>query len=223
MEAKIKQVVVAVLMLCSAVMVNHRAQASEGPRPFLGISAGTSGYGLQVGLQIGPRLSVRFVANTLSLEGPVALDGLDYQLHARLHMPQLLLDYRPFDNGFYFTGGLTRNRTELKGMATLSEAVEIGAVTVQAEEIGALRSSANYNGTTPYFGVGWRSGMRRAYAVQIDAGVTALSGVDVSLEELETTALSRAALDAEEQAIAADLDKGFGFYPHFRLGVTYRF
>ncbi len=221
--ARDKRVVAGLWLLCGATLANQKAQAAEGLRPLLGFTAGSSGYGLQAGLQIDPRLSLRFVMNAWSHAGSVALDGLNYQMKARVEMPQLLLDYRPFDSGFYLAGGLTLNRTEFKGLATLSGPIEIGTETVQPEDVSGLLSRAKYHSTTPYFGLGWRSGVRRKLGIHFEAGVTALPGMQVSLEELDSTALSRAALDAEASRIAADLDDGLSFYPHLRLGVQYRF
>lgn len=219
---KNKKLVSGSLLLCG-VLFSAGVQADTGVKPFVGVSAGTSGFGLQGGLQLRSNLSLRLVMNDLGLDETMEIDGVDYELDADLKMPQLLLDYHPFNSGFYLSGGLTRNSSSLGGLATLAEATQIGSVTVNPSDVGGLRASAKYDETSPYFGLGWRSGMESALAWQFEFGVSAMSDPKVTLEEEGSNFVSQADLDAEAETIRLDIEDTIVAYPHLRIGVQYRF
>ena len=209
--------------LLFGAMLSGGVQADTAIKPFLGVSVGTSGYGLQGGLQLRSNLSVRVVMNNLTLDNTFDIDGVDYELDSKLRLPQLLLDYHPFDSGFYISGGLTRNSTSFSGLATLSEPVQIGSVTVNPNDVGGLRARAEYDETVPYIGFGWRSGMESALAWQFEFGLSALSDPEVSLVEEGSNFVSQADLDAESQRMREDIEDALVAYPHLRIGLQYRF
>lgn len=219
---KNNKLIVGSLLFCGAVL-STGVQADTAFKPFLGVSAGTSGYGLQGGLQLRSNLSVRVVMNNLTLDKTLEIDGVDYELDSKLKMPQLLLDFHPFDSGFYISGGLTRNSTTLGGLATLSEPTQIGSVTVNPSDVGGLRASAKYDETAPYVGLGWRSGMASALAWQFEFGLSAMSDPKVTLVEEGSNFVSQADLDAEAETMRLDIEDTLVAYPHLRIGVQYRF
>ncbi len=223
MNAKRKQVAAGALLLCGAALINQRPAAAAAVDPFIGFSAGTSGYGLQGGVRLNPSVSVRLVMNRLSLDDQITLDGLDYTLDSRLEMPQLVVDYHPFLNGFFLSGGLTKNDANFGGTATVSEPTEIGTLQISPDQVEGLKTQAKYSQLAPYFGVGWRSGMQATLAFLFEAGVSTMKDAAVSIEEVGTQSLPVAQLKLEAQAVERDLDRQLGFYPHLRLGVQYQF
>lgn len=223
MNVKKKQIVISALALCGAAAFSQNARAEGDVVPFVGVNAGTSGFGLQGGFQLRPDLSVRLVLNNLTVDYSMEVDGVDYELDSDIELPQLLVDYHPFDNGFYFSGGLTRNTSQMGGLATLSEAAQIGTVTVQPEDVGGLRAKADYDDIAPYVGLGWRSGMQGGFAWQFEFGVSAMKDPSVTLVEEGSNFVAQSDLDAEAASIEKDLEDEFVAYPHLRLGIQYRF
>ena len=214
----------AALVLSSALLLaGQNVQAEDAMQPFIGVSAGTSGFGLQAGLQLQRKLSIRLVSNSLSVSQDFELDGVDYDLDTDLDMPQLLVGYHPLDNGFYLSGGLTRNSSSLRGLATITGSTQIGSVTVTAADVGGLRARASYDELSPYAGFGWRSGMDSALAWSFEFGVTVLSEPLVVLEEEDTNFVSQQDLDAEAKLLQTDLEDELVAWPHLRIGVQYRF
>lgn len=209
--------------LIAGSLFSGAAHAESDLKPFAGVSAGTSGFGLQLGLQIKPGLSVRLLTNNLTLDETMEIDGIDYELEVDLAMPQLVVDYHPFDSGFYLSAGLTANSSSLGGLATLSEPVTIGSATVRPEDVGALRARASYDATSPYVGLGWRSSDERALSWQFELGATTLPEPDISLAEEGSNFISQADLDAEAELILDDIEDELSIYPHLRVGVRYRF
>lgn len=220
---KKKQMLVAALAVCGAMAFAQNVRAEDGLKPFIGANIGTSGVGLQGGLQLLPKLSLRLVTNNLTVDRTVEVDGVDYELDSDIEMPQLLLDFHPFGNGFYLSGGLTRNTSSMGGLATLNSPTQIGSVTVNPEDVGALRATADYDDTAAYFGLGWRSGMDGGLAWQIEFGASAMDDPSVNLQEEGSNFISQEDLDAEERTMEKDLEEEFEVYPHLRIGVQYRF
>jgi len=212
-----------ILPLIGSVLFGANAQAENDLKPIVGVSAGTSGFGLQAGLQVNPRHSVRLVTNNLSVDQTLEIDGVDYELDSEIKMPQLLVDFHPFNSGFYLTAGLTRNGSSLGGLATLSEPTQIGSVTVNPSDVGGLQAKARYDETSPYLGLGWRSGMNSSLAWQFEFGLTRMNEPDVSLIEVDSNFVSQADLDAEADIMQSDIEDTVVVYPHLRIGVQYRF
>lgn len=221
MDMKNKQVLAGMLVFFGALAFSQSVRAENDLKPFVGLSVGTGGMGLQGGLQLRPNLSVRVLMSRVSLDRSLEVDGIDYELNAKLKMPHILLDYHPFGNGFYLSGGLVRNGSTLDGLATLSESIEVGGYRVGPNEVGSLRGLIKYDETVPYVGLGWRSGMQKALAWQFELGVSGMSGPSISLVEEGSNFVPQANLDAEVESMQKDLESGV--YPHLRIGIQYRF
>lgn len=210
-------------LLVAATVVVSPAHADTGISPILGLSAGTGGIGLQGGVQLSQNLSIRAILGDLDVDETREIDGIDYEVDATIKIPMLLVDYHPFGGGFYISGGLARNSSSIGGLATLAEPTQVGSVIVDPSDVGALRATAKYDDTVPYAGIGWRSGMRSAWAWQLELGVSAMSDPEVVLEEEGSNFISQADLDAEAAAIKTDVEDTVSVYPHLRIGLQYRF
>ncbi len=215
------------LVFLGALASNQALQAAEGFGPFLGVAAGTTGLGFQGGLQLSPNFALRVLAGDLSIEETREIDEVIYAVDATVNMPQLLLDYHPFENGFFVSGGITRNASSINGTATLSESTQIGSTTVDPDDVGGLRAVIDYDKVEPYLGIGWRTGMggRTASALswQFEFGLSGLSDSSVTLTEEDTSTISQGDLDEEALNIEADLDEALSVYLNLRIGIQYRF
>lgn len=213
----------AVALAACALMVSGAASAQQSS---VGVSAGTTGLGLEFGYDFNDAFGLRANGNWFRMSKDVESDGVSYDGKLKLFSLGLLGDFYPFDSGFRVTGGAYYNKNRVNLTATPSGNVEIGGTTYTPAQVGSLSGEVDFNKFTPYAGIGYTSNRGNpGLSFVADAGVMFQGRPDVTLAgsgAITSTPGFQADLERERAEIAHDI-RMFRFYPAIRLGVAYRF
>ncbi|MBL4850732.1 MAG: hypothetical protein JKY90_00390 [Gammaproteobacteria bacterium] len=145
----------------------------------------------------------------------VQLDEQDatYNLDFGLNSWSALLDWHPFKSGFRFSGGLLHNepgdREQVDPYTGLANANALSG-----NELGSLNSVVEFEGTSPYLGIGWGNALTKngRLGLLVDLGVVFQDDADANLSSgLGQDASFRNTLD------------DYGYLPVFSLGLSYQF
>jgi len=213
----------AVALAASAFMF---AGAAAAQQTSVGVSAGTTGLGLEFGYDFSDSFGLRTNGNWLSFSKDVESDGINYDGKLKLFTLGMLGDFYPFESGFRVTGGAYYNNNHVNLTATPTGTFEIGGTPYTPAQIGSLNGRADFNEFTPYAGLGFTSNRGNpGLSFVFDAGVMFQGRPEITLAgngPITTSPTFQADLERERQEIADDL-KWTRFYPAVRLGVAYRF
>ncbi len=145
----------------------------------------------------------------------VQFDGQNttYNLDFGFNSWSALLDWHPFKGRFRLSGGLLHNEPSDRGQVD----PYTGLANVNAlsdNELGSLNSIVEFEGTSPYLGIGWGNALTKngRLGLLVDLGVVFQDDADVNLpSSLGQDASLRNALD------------DYGYLPVFSLGLSYQF
>jgi hypothetical protein len=190
------------------------------------VTAGTQGFGAELGYDISDMIGVRAVGNYFSISHGVDGDDVNYDGDLRLLSFGLLGDIYAFETGFRFTGGGYINRNKVDITATPTGNVEIGGTVYTPAQLSNLDGRIKFNDFAPYAGIGY-TGNRgdSGWSFIFDAGVMFQGGSDVTLNATGPATLIpgfAADLERERADIKDDVDD-FKYYPVVKVGLAYRF
>jgi len=192
----------------------------------VGVRAGTTGIGADVGFNLAPTLDARIGYSYFSYKTHYNSD-VNYDAKLKLSNLNALLDFSPLPGGFRITGGLIAN-------ANKADLNSTGNFTLNGNAYSS--SSVNVNGTVksgrsiaPYFGIGYGNVARAGVNFYADLGIMFMGSPKVSLSSscgapatpAQCTQL-RNDLNAEQSRIQDDL-KHFKYYPVANIGITIGF
>lgn len=200
-----------ILVFAVAMVAAGTAQAAG-----IGLRAGTTGIGADVGWGIAPTLSARVGYSALKWSRDVDTSEVSYDGKLKLSNLNGMVDFHPIGPIFRLTGGviLNDNKYDVTGRhssgGTLSGTVESG------------RSAA------PYLGVGWGTVAGAGVNFYADFGVMFMGSPKASLSAdcagLSASACTSLRNDvAAEQARLEDELKRFKYYPVLNIGLTIGF
>lgn len=209
---------------------------------------GTGGIGVEYARAVHPHLDLRGGGYFGSYSRSYTEDENDYDGTLNLDAVALMLDYKPFDNGFHLSTGLRS--------AAPSFDLSAGGDHYQAEYEGRnytvdgrVAGGIDMGGAAPYLGVGWGGNAAgTGFGVSFDVGVLFTASPDVNLAASGRACDSTLAacdpngpesfdlndpndpraqefqqqLDQEVSNIEASAED-YKFWPMLSLGVHYRF
>ncbi|MGE4064587.1 MAG: hypothetical protein AB7E79_14570 [Rhodospirillaceae bacterium] len=202
------------------------AGAASAQQTSVGVSAGTTGLGLDLGYDLNDAFGMRANGNWFSLSKDVESDGVNYDGKLKLKSLGLLADFYPFESGFRVTGGAYYNDNHVRLNATPTGNVNIGGTSYTPAQIGSLNGDADFNEFTPYAGIGYTTNRGEpGLSFVADAGIMFQGRPEITLVGTGPIASSptfQADLARERDQIRDDL-KWTRFYPAVRVGLAYRF
>lgn len=192
-----------------------------------GLTAGSLGYGPQVGFIVKPgQFDARINAGYLNYSYNTTSDGVAYNGHLKLNNLGVLGDWHPWGGDFRLTGGLfyNDNKFDLTGQSS-GGTITINGVTYTSTQAGAVNAKVTFNSVAPYLGLGWGNDSENAgLHFTSDFGVMYQGKPKASVTA--TGAASDPALAANVKAaqdqLQSDLNS-FQWYPVVQLGLVYRF
>src|SRR5512139_32837 len=140
-----------------AVAVAAFGVAGAAQAAGVGLRAGTTGVGGDVGFSLMPTLSARIGYSGLSYNMTVDQTDVKYDAKLRLSNLNLLLDFSPLPGPFRITGGfiINDNKADVTGEPT-NGTYTINGVTYPAAAIGSLGGTVKAgNRAAPYLGIGY--------------------------------------------------------------------
>lgn len=214
------------LLLGACLLVAGQSIQAAG----VGVRAGTTGVGGDIGIEIMPTLSARVGYSWLSFNTSVDSDDVEYDAKPRLSNGNLFLDWSPL-GPFRITGGIVfnDNKIDVTGVPT-GGTFTLNGVVYPASAIGSLTGTVKSGqSAAPYLGIGYGNVAGAGVNFYFDLGVMFQGSPKASLTATcgaSLTAGQCAQLQANAAAEAIDLQNSinnFKYYPVANIGVTIGF
>jgi hypothetical protein len=182
----------------------------------VGIRAGTTGLGVDLGGDVAPTLGWRLGVSGMNVNTHVDTSDVRYDAKAKVLTGSLLLDWSPL-GPFRISGGFMPNNNKIDLTGQPSGGGSFPAGTTLSGEVKPERSFA------PYLGVGYGNVWTRGVNFYFDLGVMFQGSPEVSLNCASANPAQCAAvqpqLDAERQRVQDKVDK-YKYYPVANIGLT---
>jgi len=197
----------------------------------IGVRAGTTGIGGDVGWRIAPATSLRLGYSALDWDHDVSTSDVRYDGRLKLSNLSGLVDFHPIGPLFRLTGGLVYNGTrfDATGQPT-GGTFTLGGRTYAASDIGSLSGTVKPGRSlAPYLGIGYGNVAGAGINFYADLGVIFQGRPRADLNAACGPALSASAcaqlqgdVEAEEARLRDELRR-FRYYPVLNLGLTIGF
>jgi hypothetical protein len=196
----------------------------------VGVKAGTTGIGADVGVGIIPTLSARVGYSYLSFSTTIDDTDVRYDAKPKLSNGNLFLDWSPL-GPFRVTGGFIFNDNKINVTGTPSGGTyTLNGTVYQASDIGSLTGTIKSgNQAAPYLGIGYGNVAGAGVNFYFDLGVMFQGSPKASLTATCGAGLPAAQCSQLQANVAAeqtDLQSSvsrFKYYPVASIGVTIGF
>jgi hypothetical protein len=197
----------------------------------VGLRAGTTGVGGDVGFSLMPTLSARIGYSGLSYNRDIDVTDVNYDGKLRLSNLNLLLDFSPLPGPFRITGGfiLNDNKVDVTGRPT-NGTYTLNGNTYSAATIGSLTGNVKSgNRAAPYLGIGYGNVAGLGVNFYFDLGVMFQGTPSASLTATCGSAVPASLCSQVQRDVAAEQGKlqneisGFKYYPVANIGITIGF
>ena len=197
----------------SIVVAVLAAAAGAAQAGGVGIRAGTTGVGADLGWDIAPTLGGRVGISAMSVNTDVETSSVNYDAKVKLANLNLFLDWSPL-GPFRITGGFIANdnKVDLTGRPTSG----LAAGNTLVGQVKPERSFA------PYLGIGYGNVWTKGINFYADLGVMFQGAPQVSLSCQGNAAQCAAAqgeIEAERRRVQDELNR-FKYYPVANIGLT---
>jgi hypothetical protein len=191
----------------------------------VGLRAGTTGVGGDVGWNLAPTLDARVGYSALSFSHNLNATDVRYDAKLKLSNLSALIDFSPFIGAFRFTGGLIANDNKYN-LAGTGATYRINGNTYQASEVGLSGTVKSGRSLAPYLGIGYGNVARAGVNFYFDLGIMFMGSPKASLVAScggsANCAQLRNDLNAEQARLQDDLSR-FKYYPVANIGLTIGF
>jgi hypothetical protein len=218
------------LAVLGAAFVAVGADPARAGQASLGLRAGSTGLGVELGVSITPIFGVRGGGYFFNYGRTQEESDISYDVDLHLRSFAGFLDLHPLGGSFRLTGGVfyNQNRAEGVGIPT-GGTYTINGVAYPSAAVGNLTAEARAERDwAPYLGLGFGTshGTGRVFFI-FDAGVVFQGRPFVVLDATGVLAgfpPFQANLQAEENDVNEDLDDSlYQYYPLVSFGVGFRF
>lgn len=214
-----KRLIATVLLLMGASM------ASADDNLWLGVKAGTLGFGAEATWRPVPYLDLRAGANAYSLDRNGTEAGIDYDGNADLQTAYATLNLRVPLSPFRVTAGVFSNGNELSLTSRETSTFQIGSQTYTSSEVGTLRANAGFEDWAPYVGVGFDFRLLDTLGLHLDGGVLRQGSPVVTLSAdgpIASNPQFQQQLAAERTELQNSVDD-YELYPVVSVGLSFNF
>jgi hypothetical protein len=197
----------------------------------VGLRAGTTGVGGDVGISLMPTLSARLGYSGLSYSRDIDVTDVEYDGKLKLSNLNLLLDFSPLPGPFRVTGGFifNDNKVDVTGRPSGGTYTLNGNV-YPAAAVGSLSGTVKSgNQAAPYLGIGYGNVAGLGVNFYFDLGVMFQGTPSASLSATCGSAVPASVCAQVQRDVAAEQSKlqneisGFKYYPVANIGVTIGF
>lgn len=201
----------------------------------IGLRAGTTGFGAEVGLGITGKLNVRGHFSTFSYGYTETTTGEDPNLtvdaDAGIGAMTAFIDLHPFGNSFRLTGGIGKNNFDVSATGAALDAVCFGDETPNGgcdgkefspDKLGTLKGSLSYSSSMhPYMGIGFGSlgNGDSPITFLFDLGFFYTGSVEI---DLDNDGLFQPTTAPENVQVLNDGFESFKWYPVLSIGIGFR-
>jgi hypothetical protein len=218
-----KRMITLAALAAGTVSVAGVAQAQVA----VGGSIGTTGASVEAQVRVVPGIHLRGGYNYFEYEADDTYDDIAYVGDLDLSTIGAFVDWHPFGNSFFLSGGAFIGEKGLALTATPTANVEIGSQTFTPAQVGTLNMAADLEETAPFVGLGWDTTFENpGLAFRFLAGAMFTGSPQVSLTStggsLSNDPNLQAQLAQEEQTLQDDIND-YEIYPVVQAGITYSF
>ena len=221
-SAKAAVLILALLLGSNAVAENNNF--------WVGLKAGTLGFGLEASWRALPWLDVRAGANQFDYDDTGSQAGINYDATLGLETFYATANFRFPLSPFRMTLGAYSNGNEIELVSQDMPAYEIGGIIYLPSEVGTLRSSTTFESVAPYLGAGFDFNIGDRFGIALDFGVLWQGEPIVTLTSDGTLAtdpgpagdIFRTQIEAERQQLESEVED-FKAYPVVSLGFNFNF
>ena len=192
---------------------------------WVGVKAGTLGFGVEGAWRPIPWFDVRVGANQFSYDDTGSQAGINYDANLSLDTLYGTANFRFPLSPMRFTLGMHSNGNELLLVSQEAQNIEIGGIVYPGDQVGTLNSVTSFSDSSPYAGVGFDFDLFNKVGLNLDLGILWQGEPDVTLEAsgpLAGEPLFMEALERERQELAAEVED-YKVWPVVSLGFTYQF
>lgn len=193
----------------------------------LAVSFGVPGFGVEYARKLSPKISAKIVWHSYTVkdfeQNDIELDGetIDALINFKSSVYDIGFDWTPFTNSsFKFSLGVgIFSDFNLNGVATYTEDITVGNVTVTKQDVGEIIADASWSGAAPYVGIGFgRAIPKRRLGFGIEIGSYIAGSPDVTLDASKLLAPTANQEETLEEALS-DLK----FIPRILFRLAYKF
>jgi hypothetical protein len=196
----------------------------------VGIRAGTTGLGGDIGFDLVPTLSARVGYSYLNYSTDIDVTDVNYDSKLKLSNASFLLDWSPL-GPFRITAGIIANDNKIDVTGTPSGGTfTINGVTYPAAAVGSLTGQIKTgNSAAPYLGIGYGNVAGAGVNFYFDLGVMFQGSPKATLTGTCGTGLPPALCAQLQSDVAAEAVRlqedvnRFKYYPVANIGVTIGF
>jgi hypothetical protein len=205
-------------MTCRTAIVAAALAAAAGVAQAggVGVRAGTTGVGVDLGGDVLPTLGWRLGVSGMNVNTHVDTDDVRYDAKAKVLTGSLLLDWSPL-GPFRISGGFMPNRNKIDLTGQPSGGGSFPAGSSLTGEVKPERSFA------PYLGVGYGNVWTRGVNFYFDLGIMFQGSPQVSLSCQSANpadcAAAQGRLEEERQRVQDKVDR-YKYYPVANIGLT---
>ena len=199
------------------------AQAEEGVG--LGVKAGTLGGGVELSASLIENTRIRGGFNYFTFSFDSTISDINYDFETDFNSLSLVLDWHPFGNSFFLSGGAYFNNNSISVDGTVDDKI----ISSEISRLVSISGDVEFQPVAPYAGLGWRSNnAETGWGVAFDIGVLFQGAPDVTRLRLnapvDVTSIAdvKGFLAEQEEEIEDDLS-WFQYYPVASLMLTYNF
>jgi hypothetical protein len=201
--------------ILAAALVGAAGSAQAGG---VGVRAGTTGVGVDLGGDVIPTLGWRLGVSGMNVNTHVDTNDVRYDAKAKVLTGSLLLDWSPL-GPFRISGGFMPNRNKIDLTGQPSGGGSFPAGSSLTGEVKPERSFA------PYLGIGYGNVWTRGVNFYFDLGVMFQGSPEVSLNlncgsaSATDCNTARARLEDERRRVQDKVDR-YKYYPVANIGLT---
>jgi hypothetical protein len=214
------------ILLLAALALSSTASANDDF--WLGVKAGTLGFGVEGSWRPIKWLDVRAGANFYDYDATETQAGITYDATVALDTYYVTGNFRFPLSPFRLTAGAFSNGNELRMVSQPSPSYDLGnSVGYLPAEVGSLQSVSSFDGVSPYVGAGFDFDIMNRLGLSLDFGVLLQGEPQVSLTSDGALALIQdpgflADLEAERSELQNEL-KDLKAYPVVSIGFNFNF
>lgn len=211
--------------LLATTLVLFSGGASADHNLWMGVKAGTLGFGVEGAWRPIPWFDVRVGVNQFSYDDTGAQAGVNYDATLALDTFYGTANFRFPLSPMRFTVGLHSNGNELELVSQEVQNIEIGGIVYPGDQVGTLNSVTSFSDTSPYAGIGFDFDLFDKVGLNLDLGVLWQGEPDVTLDAtgpLASDPFFQDALEQERQELVSEVED-YKAWPVVSLGFTYQF
>jgi hypothetical protein len=206
------------------------ADAEEGGHLQVGLSAGSLGFGPELGYRLNGLIGLRANGTFFNLNEDGEEDDYDYEGKLKLKSLGVMADIYPFGGSFRLSVGARSSRNRVNAVVTPTTNIEIGDQTYTPAQAGTLTGEVTFKKMAPTVALGWGGKLKGGLHFGAEIGLMLQGSPKVSVTSTGQLANDQSAAgqqfraELQQEVDEAEEDaKDFKAWPVLQLHLTYRF